>query len=342
MTELTGASLQTIGRGSYGTVWRGRWKGQVVAVKRLDRDSNESSIYKEVRQLSRVSHPNIITLYGTCANGSFNYIVMEYADGDSLHNLLHCRPEIQFTDGHSMSWAKQTAEGVAHLHSKTPPMIHRDLKPQNLLLQKGGVLLKICDFGTVTDKATEMTNMRGSAPWMAPEVFKSTSYCEKADVYSFGIILWELMSRETPYKDFDNAWSLLMSVVDGKRPPVKENCPEAITDLMTRCWDQEPSDRPTMEDVVKEMTFLSQKYPGGDVCIDYKVLESKVEDPKEGSSGPKIEELADMVGAKKRRVMPKNASFLVGSSDTSDVGFSDIIDTVTGITDALKGFFFGK
>lgn len=94
---------------------------------------------------------------------------MEYAEGGSLYNVLHGCPKISYTASHAMSWARQCAEGVAYLHAMGPkPLIHRDLKPPNLLLVDQGRQLKICDFGTVTDKATLMTNNMGSAAWMAP------------------------------------------------------------------------------------------------------------------------------------------------------------------------------
>lgn len=94
---------------------------------------------------------------------------MEYADCGSLYNLLHCQTRVVYTASHAMSWARQCSEGVAHLHSMQPkPLIHRDLKPPNLLLVDHGRVLKICDFGTVADKATQMTNNMGSAAWMAP------------------------------------------------------------------------------------------------------------------------------------------------------------------------------
>lgn len=94
---------------------------------------------------------------------------MEYAEGGSLYNVLHCHPSVSYTASHAMSWARQCAEGVACLHGMRPkPLIHRDLKPPNLLLVDSGRILKICDFGTVADKATQMTNNMGSAAWMAP------------------------------------------------------------------------------------------------------------------------------------------------------------------------------
>lgn len=94
---------------------------------------------------------------------------MEYADGGSLHGLLHCSKYIEYKASHAMNWVRQCAEGACYLHEILPkPLIHRDLKPANLLLLDEGRQLKICDFGTVTDKATLMTNNMGSAAWMAP------------------------------------------------------------------------------------------------------------------------------------------------------------------------------
>lgn len=95
------------------------------------------------------------------------------------------------------------------------PLIHRDLKPPNLLLVNGGRILKICDFGTVADKATLMTNNKGSAAWMAPEVFVGQTYNEKIDVFSWGIILWEVLSREQPFKNIESTYQILWSVYSG-------------------------------------------------------------------------------------------------------------------------------
>lgn len=123
----------------------------------------------QLRQLSRVSHKNIVALYGACTKKPHVCLVMEYAEGGSLYNVLHGSPRIPYTASHAISWAKQCAEGVSYLHAMRPkPLIHRDLKPPNLLLVDQGRILKICDFGTVTDKATLMTNNMGSAAWMAP------------------------------------------------------------------------------------------------------------------------------------------------------------------------------
>lgn len=273
--------LQVVGRGSFGTVYKARWQGTFVAVKLIEQESERNAFAREVRQLSRVSHPNIIALYGACTKKPHVCLVMEYAEGGSLYNVLHCRPKPRYTIGHAMSWARQTAEGVAYLHNMDPIMIHRDLKPPNLLLKRGGTLLKICDFGTVADKATWMTNNKGSAAWMAPEVFESSKYSEKCDVFSFGIILWEVLAREQPFKEIELTFSILWNVHKGNRPPLIDGCPKPIEELMTNCWSKNPSERPSMDYVVQVMTELCKFFPGGDVPLDYSVVEEALEEEDE-------------------------------------------------------------
>lgn len=161
-------------------------------------------------------------------------------------------------------------QGVAYLHDMTPkPMIHRDLKPPNLLLVKCGTVLKICDFGTVTDKSTRMTNNKGSAAWMAPEVFEGSTYTEKCDVFSWGIILWEVIAREQPFRSIENSYAIMWRVHQGTRPPPIEDCPRPISQLMTSCWNQNPTKRPSMQEVVDTMNALCKFFPGENEPIVY-------------------------------------------------------------------------
>ncbi|XP_061931719.1 mitogen-activated protein kinase kinase kinase 7 isoform X1 [Apis cerana] len=250
---------QVVGKGSFGVVWKGKWKGQYVAIKYINSEGEKKAFTIEVRQLSRVIHPNIVKLYGACTKNPV-CLVMEYAEGGSLYNVLHCNPQPQYTAGHAMSWALQCARGVAYLHNMKPkPLIHRDLKPPNLLLVMGGQTLKICDFGTACDLNTYMTNNKGSAAWMAPEVFEGSRYTEKCDVFSWGVILWEILSRKKPFDEIGgSAYRIMWAVHIGQRPPLIEGCPKPLEDLMTRCWHKSPEERPSMDEVVEIMTILSQ------------------------------------------------------------------------------------
>ncbi|XP_076657462.1 mitogen-activated protein kinase kinase kinase 7 [Halictus rubicundus] len=261
---------EIVGKGSFGVVWKGKWKGQYVAVKYINSEGERKAFTVEVRQLSRVVHPNIVKLYGACTKNPV-CLVMEYAEGGSLYNVLHCNPQPQYTAGHAMSWALQCARGVAYLHSMKPkPLIHRDLKPPNLLLVMGGQTLKICDFGTACDLNTYMTNNKGSAAWMAPEVFEGYKYTEKCDVFSWGVILWEILSRKKPFDQIGgSAYRIMWAVHMGQRPPLIEGCPKPIEDLMIRCWHKSPEERPSMDVVVEIMTKLSQFFNGPLEPVEY-------------------------------------------------------------------------
>uniref|UniRef100_A0A1L8DKR2 Mitogen-activated protein kinase kinase kinase 7 n=1 Tax=Nyssomyia neivai TaxID=330878 RepID=A0A1L8DKR2_9DIPT len=270
--------LAIVGKGSFGTVYKAKWRDNYVAVKYIEPESERNAFAVEVRQLSRVAHPNIVALYGACTKKPHVCLVMEYAEGGSLYAVLHCTPKPTYTAAHAMSWARQCALGVAYLHDMSPkPLIHRDLKPPNLLLVQGGTVLKICDFGTVTDKATLMTNNKGSAAWMAPEVFESSTYTEKCDVFSWGIILWEVLSREQPFKEIEHTFTIMWSVHKGHRPPLIEGCPRPIENLMTSCWDPNPSNRPSMSKVVATMEELCKFFPGGDTPLEYEDIEGCID-----------------------------------------------------------------
>nr|AGQ48129.1 TAK1 [Epinephelus coioides] len=261
---------EVVGRGAFGVVCKAKWKGKDVAIKTIESESERKAFIVELRQLSRVNHHNIVKLYGSCNNPVC--LVMEYAEGGSLYNVLHgAEPLPYYTASHAMSWCFQCSQGVAYLHGMKPKaLIHRDLKPPNLLLVAGGTVLKICDFGTACDIQTHMTNNKGSAAWMAPEVFEGSNYSEKCDVFSWGIILWEVITRRKPFDEIGGpAFRIMWAVHNGTRPPLIKNLPKPIESLMTRCWSKDPSQRPSMEEIVKIMTHLMKYFPGFDEPLQY-------------------------------------------------------------------------
>ncbi|XP_067674428.1 mitogen-activated protein kinase kinase kinase 7-like isoform X6 [Haliotis asinina] len=262
---------EIVGKGAFGVVSRANFRGTDVAVKIIETESERKAFITELKQLSRVSHPNIVKLYGACTKSPV-CLVMEYAEGGSLYNVLHgSGRQPSYTSAHAMSWALQCARGVAYLHNMKPKaLIHRDLKPPNLLLIMGGTVLKICDFGTACDIQTHMTNNKGSAAWMAPEVFEGCNYSEKCDVFSWGIILWEVITRRKPFDEIGGpAFRIMWAVHNGKRPPPIRNIPKPLDILMQRCWSGNPTERPSMTEVDRVMTHLFQFFRGAEEPLLY-------------------------------------------------------------------------
>uniref|UniRef100_A0A146KQ11 Mitogen-activated protein kinase kinase kinase 7 n=2 Tax=Lygus hesperus TaxID=30085 RepID=A0A146KQ11_LYGHE len=276
---------EVLGKGSFGVVRRAVWKNQVVAVKISETETEKQSLNVELHTLARVNHDNIIKLISAYTKQPF-IIIMEFAENGSLYEFLHPtrQPSYKYTAGHAVSWALQCAQGVAYLHSRKPPIIHRDLKPPNLLLVQDRRKLKICDFGTARDMIHSMTNNKGTAAWMAPEVFEGKNYTEKCDVYSWGIILWEVLSRKKPFVGRQYTMiGLQWAVHKGERPDRLVGCPAPLENLYMRCWDKELSVRPSMEEIVSIMSrlllfFNDYDTPIVDETEDSSILEDEGED----------------------------------------------------------------
>ncbi|XP_064541826.1 mitogen-activated protein kinase kinase kinase 7-like [Drosophila montana] len=183
-------------------------------------------------------------------------VLMEYAECGSLHDYLYCDGEQKpnFKYMHALEWMHQLAKGVAYLHAMKPrAVIHRDLKPANLLLTNEFRTLKIADFGTVTELATVMTGNIGTPSYMAPEVVHAKVYTEKSDVFSFGIVLWEVLAQKKPFYHLENRehFAILFQIGSGKHPILEDvkNYPDVqnLRYVIRSCWKMEPKKRPTME-----------------------------------------------------------------------------------------------
>ncbi|XP_030078967.1 tyrosine-protein kinase JAK2-like [Drosophila hydei] len=252
--------MESIGRGSFGIVYRADWLKNDVAVKKIkiieaeNKDTALKAFEKEVNQLSLTNHENIVKLYGSCSHENFAYLVMDYAECGSLYNYLHGDEQKEYTMARALDWMIQCVQGIQHLHSMTPkPMLHRDLKTQNLLLTDNNRILKIADFGTATDLRTLMTSAIGTVAYMAPEVLSGEKYTEKCDIYSFGIVLWEVMARRKPFHHLKNQRNetIMFCASKGNRPPLDDlmpNCNELKT-LIENCWHHNPENRPAAKNI---------------------------------------------------------------------------------------------
>jgi serine/threonine protein kinase len=155
------------------------------------------------------------------------------------------------------------ALGINYLHSLQPVIVHRDLKPSNLLVDESWNV-KVADFGFARIKEENVTMTRcGSPCWTAPEVIKGDKYTESADVYSFGIIMWEVLTRRQPFAG-RNFMGVSLDVLEGRRPQVPPDCPPDFKKLMKRCWHGQADKRPRMDEVVETLS----KWVGSESMIN--------------------------------------------------------------------------
>eukprot|EP01125_Pyxidicula_operculata_P013090 TRINITY_DN4334_c0_g1_i1.p1 TRINITY_DN4334_c0_g1~~TRINITY_DN4334_c0_g1_i1.p1 ORF type:complete len:1370 (-),score=387.10 TRINITY_DN4334_c0_g1_i1:146-4255(-) len=306
---------QKLGEGAFGVVYKGKLNGKTdVAIKELKSSamSDESSgegfneFMHEVNLMTRFDDPYLIKLFGTALNPLC--MVMEFCPGKSLDRIIYDKA----TPNSAIPWrmrikiALDMARGLRTLHRHKPAIMHRDFRSPNIFINslewKGMdfVNAKVGDFGLSQYSLPTLSEMLGCWQWLAPEVFDhaSRSYDERSDIYSFGIVLNEIVSREIPFSDYNqyietssealsdeqlsnkeliNKLTQSGYVIVGKsavkeqykvheiksailehdlRPTMPESCPARIADLITECWQKNPADRLTIDQIITELEAI--------------------------------------------------------------------------------------
>ena len=222
-----------------------------MAVKKMQ--CNKDQIPDEVKIHSTLpSHPHIIQLFGVTHSdsGFIINICMALAD-KSLYKYLHTEMEKPSLEK-GTKWAKQIAMGMDHLHQKG--LTHLDLKSPNVLLFERGDILKLCDFGEarVLEGTVTMTGSTGTYRWMAPEFQnKESRINQSCDVFSYGMILFEVFMHQIPFSDTQNAYDAHSQIKKELRPPISSEVPTHIKDLIESCWKQIPKNRPTSTEILQ-------------------------------------------------------------------------------------------
>ncbi|KAH0912743.1 hypothetical protein HID58_036064, partial [Brassica napus] len=244
-------------QGAFGKLYKGTYNGEDVAVKILERPENspekaqfmEQQFQQEVSMLANLKHQNIVRFIGACRKPMVWCIVTEYAKGGSVRQFLTKRQNRAVPLKLAVKQALDVARGMAYVHGRN--FIHRDLKSDNLLIS-ADKSIKIADFGVARiEVQTEgMTPETGTYRWMAPEMIQHRAYNQKVDVYSFGIVLWELITGLLPFQNMTAVQAAFAVVNRGVRPTVPNDCLPVLSEIMTRCWDANPEVRPCFLEVV--------------------------------------------------------------------------------------------
>ncbi|XP_039120241.1 serine/threonine-protein kinase STY13-like [Dioscorea cayenensis subsp. rotundata] len=244
-------------QGAFGKLYKGIYNGEDVAIKLLERPENdperaqlmEQQFAQEVMMLANLRHQNIVRFIGACRKPVVWCIVTEYAKGGSVRQFLMKRQNRSVPLKLAVKQALDVARGMAYVHGLG--LIHRDLKSDNLLIF-ADKSIKIADFGVARiEVQTEgMTPETGTYRWMAPEMIQHRPYNQKVDVYSFGIVLWELITGMLPFQNMTAVQAAFAVVNRGVRPVIPTDCLPVLSKIMTRCWDVNPDVRPPFTEIV--------------------------------------------------------------------------------------------
>jgi len=254
-----------LGRGTFGVVYKAKLDGTPVAVKEL-LPINDQIFKKEVGMLISFRHQNIVLLTGFCKAPNCFCIITELFDKGSLHHLLENKEE-KIDNDRCLKFALDIARGMNYLHKRN--VLHLDLKPLNILVDNG-YICKVSDFGLskVAIKISENNSLHatnngaGTPVYMAPELFMASNVGSKADVYSFGIIMWQLATREQPFSEYNavfrgNPFALAVKVINDRlRPKLPARSFYGYASLMERCWEHDPNDRPDFETIIEQLESM--------------------------------------------------------------------------------------
>ncbi|KAK6931274.1 Serine-threonine/tyrosine-protein kinase, catalytic domain [Dillenia turbinata] len=270
--ELDTSNSSVIGKGSFGEILKACWRGTPVAIKRILPSLSDDRLViqdfrHEVNLLVKLRHPNIVQFLGAVTERKPLMLITEYLRGGDLHQYL--KEKGALSPATAINFALDIARGMAYLHNEPNVIIHRDLKPRNVLLVNSNAdHLKVGDFGLsklikvqCTNEAYKMTGETGSYRYMAPEVFKHRKYDKKVDVFSFAMILYEMLEGEPPMSNYE-PYEAAKYVAEGHRPlfRAKGYIPE-LKELTEMCWAADMNKRLSFLDILKRLEKIKGIMP---------------------------------------------------------------------------------
>lgn len=255
-----------IGSGSFGDLYSGTYCSQEVAIKVLKPERVNKEMLREFAQevfiMRKIRHKNVVQFLGACTKPPKLCMLTEFMSRGSVYNYMH-KQKGAFKLPTLLRIALDVSKGMNYLHQNK--IIHRDLKTANLLMDENEVV-KVADFGVarVQTQSGVMTAETGTYRWMAPEVIEHKPYDGKADVFSFGIVLWELLTGELPYSYLTPLQAAVGVVQQGLRPTIPKHTHPKLTELLEKCWQQNPTLRPNFFEIIDVLQQITKEVGSGD------------------------------------------------------------------------------
>jgi serine/threonine protein kinase len=300
-----------LGSGSSGKVYKALWRGKEVAVKVLSNVNLEAQIEefkKEFKIMNEVKSPYMIQFYGVSLKPLS--MIMEYCARGSLYHVLNDKT-LDIGWERALGFALDMARGINTLHTWKTPIVHRDLKSLNLLVNSEW-RVKVADFGL--SRFTTGTNLEtfkklcGTFAYCAPEIFGGFSFTTKSDVYSMGIVLWELITRvmkgyyEQPFSEYKQLhfdFQILVQAASGLRPTLPKATPQPLVDLFKACTEGKPELRPSAAEVVERLQNIRNSYRENPATWD------EVIPPEAKKKGASTSQLKDALVKQQQQKQPQ-------------------------------------
>eukprot|EP00040_Diaphanoeca_grandis_P030694 m.182064 g.182064 ORF g.182064 m.182064 type:complete len:844 (+) comp32094_c0_seq1:227-2758(+) len=265
--------LKRLGKGNFGDVYEGLIlkTNTRCAIKTCRANAgNAERFLEEADTLNQYKHPNIVQIHGVIKREPI-WILLELCEGGELLQYLR-KKDVVVSVSEKCNWAYEAASGIAYLHTKN--CIHRDLAARNCLLTGDDpMLLKISDFGmsrvAVDDEDLYTANTSARQipiRWTAPEALEHLEYYTSTDVWGYGIMIWEIFSGgKLPYAGFNNSQTRHEVTKNGYRLECPSDCPEQVYGIMSRCWQHDKTDRPTMSQIESDIAQINSEFKDQDL-----------------------------------------------------------------------------